>query len=212
MPAPLTYPLDLNAPGAIDALFAFHRSLFGDAKMEGDEPKPNDPPKPSDIPKQTPPDPAASTTDEDGMNTDAGRRALQRVRDEKAAADKRAEDAERELQAIRDKDLSETERARKEAETERTEKAKLQARLDRVQAIADHSVPKEYQDLVVGTDEASYQASAKRAAEIAARLAGTTPPPEVVPGSGTGGHEKDKTGGSVDAGRQMYKPRRKTSA
>lgn len=32
--ARLTKPLDLNAPGAVDALLAFHRQTFGDARME----------------------------------------------------------------------------------------------------------------------------------------------------------------------------------
>jgi hypothetical protein len=34
----MTYPTDLNQPGAIDELLAFHRATFGDARMEeGDE-------------------------------------------------------------------------------------------------------------------------------------------------------------------------------
>lgn len=33
----LTYPTNLNEPGAIEALLAFHRSVFGDARMEADD-------------------------------------------------------------------------------------------------------------------------------------------------------------------------------
>lgn len=36
----ITKPIDLNAPGALDDLFKFHRSTFGDTRMEGPETPP----------------------------------------------------------------------------------------------------------------------------------------------------------------------------
>lgn len=86
---------DLTEPGAVDALIAFHRSVFGDARMEdappsGDAP-PADPPQgdpaptdpPADPAKPTPPAPAPSDANP-WDNPDTAKAEIERLRRENA--------------------------------------------------------------------------------------------------------------------------------
>ena len=96
-----TCPRDLTAPGAIDALLAFHRHQFGDARME----TPAVPGTPANTPPPAnPPAPAPTPTpaDLDGP----GQRALERERE-------RRREAEAELQRLRDAEAA----RQREAET-----------------------------------------------------------------------------------------------
>lgn len=134
------------------------------------------PPKPADAPTGTPtPTPPPATDD-----------SVAKL----AAAEKRAADAEAALQKIEDDKLSDVDRANKAAADAAAELSK--ARLDnmRLTALADNPVPKEYQDLVIGTDAASFEASAKKIAALWARAEGKAPPNpplDPIPPSGTGG-------------------------
>lgn len=154
------------------------------------------PPKPADAPTGTP-TPAAEV--------DAAKL---------AAAEKRAADAEAALQKIADANLSDLDRANKAAADTAAELSK--ARLDnmRLTALADNPVPKEYQDLVIGTDAASFEASAKKIAALWARAEGKAPPnpkPDPIPGSGTG-TGGTPTGGLLQAGRDLYLAKHKKTS
>lgn len=72
------FPLDLHAPGAIDALIAAHRARFGDARMETDPapapadpapaPAPAPPADPAPAPAPAPADPAPATWNPDAWD------------------------------------------------------------------------------------------------------------------------------------------------
>lgn len=108
--------------------------------------------------------------------------------------------------------MSDLDKARKDAEDRKKEADELRASNLRLTAIADHSVPKKYQHLVHGTDEASFAQSAKDVAELAAAAEGKTPPPpaaDPVPPAG-GGHSSTppgNSGGTTAAGREEYNRR-----
>lgn len=211
----LSCGIDIAAPGGVDALLNFHRKTFGDAVMTAGpgepEPTPTDPPKPA---PPAPPAPKEGEADPEGLG-DAGKRALQAIRQERDEANRRAAEAQRQLDEKNRAEMSDLEKARADAEREKQEAEKLRNANLRLTAIADHSVPKKYQHLVHGTDEASFAQSAKDVAELAAAAEGKTPPPpgpDPVPGAG-GGHSGDQgqRGSSVSAGAEEYDRRNKKS-
>lgn len=192
--------IDITAPGGLTALMAFHRKTFGNAVME------NDPAAvtPVVVPAVIPPVATPVVPDESQLG-DAGKAALQVERDARAAEKLRADAAEAKLQAAEDAKLSDIQRAQKERDDQAAENTKLKAVNARLAALADHPVPKEYQDLVTGTDEASYLASAKKISELYARAEGKAPKPDPVPGSGNrSGENNNPAGGSVATGRDLY--------
>ena len=70
----------------------------------------------------------ASTASDDGL-TDAGRAAIDKERDARKAADKRAKDLEARLKAIEDKDLPEADRTAKERDALKTDNERLTGEL-----------------------------------------------------------------------------------
>lgn len=94
--------IDLRAPGGLEALFAFNRSLYGDAVMEagGETPPASETPPAGNPPAggETPPavDPAL-----DAMNTDAGKKALQAERDARSKAEKDLADALEQIKQLK---------------------------------------------------------------------------------------------------------------
>lgn len=206
-PSPLSCGIDIAAPGGIDKLFAFHRSIFGDAVMEDkpngpkpDEKKDGDKPQEKDGPK---PD---ADTDESKLG-DPGQRALQRVRDEKNAEKERADALQAKLDKIEEDKLSDLQKAQKQAADRDKENEELRLTNLRLTAIASHSVPADYQDLVHGTDAATFEASAKKVAELAAKAAGKKA--DVVRESGGGSGDGDGNNSSgLSAGRDRYKARK----
>lgn len=191
--------IDITAPGGLTALMAFHRKTFGNAVMETD-PAAVTPPV---VPAVVPPAPTPVVPDETQLG-DAGKAALQVERDARATEKARADAAEAKLQAAEDAKLSDIQKANKERDEKAAENATLKATNARLAALADHPVPKEYQHLVNGTDEASYLASAKSVSELAARAEGKAPKPDPVPGSGNRSGENNPAGGSVATGRDLY--------
>lgn len=211
--------IDLNAPGGLEALFAFHRAQFGNATMEegkpgesggtndGDKSKEgsqNDPPKDDDDDKNLP----------EGLG-DAGKAAIKAERKARKEADRQLaeekrqrEEAERKLREREDKDLTDAQKAQRDAQETAQENAKLKTENLRLKALANHAVPKDYQYLVTGTDEASFEKSAKDIAELAAKANGSRKGPDPIPGSGGGtGSGGNDSGGSVAAGRDKYRAR-----
>lgn len=158
---------------------------------------------PQSAPVVTPPVIPPIVPDESQLG-DAGKAALQVERDARATEKARADAAEAKLQAAENAKLSDIQLANKERDDRTAENATLKATNARLAALAEHPVPKEYQDLVTGTDEASYIASAKKISELAARAEGKAPRPDPVHGSGTRSGENNPSGGSVATGRDLY--------
>ena len=197
--------IDITAPGGLTALMAFHRGTFGDAVMEVD----------ADAAAKAAAD-AKATADaaeaERAANEklgEGGIKALKAEREAREAAEKRAADAEAKVQAAEDAKLSDIQRAQKERDDQAAENATLKATNARLAALAEHPVPKDYQDLVTGTDEASYLASAKKISDLYARAEGKAPKPDPIPGSGKRSGDNNPAGGSVAAGRDLYASRKK---
>lgn len=197
--------IDITAPGGIAALMAFHRLTFGDAVMEAGEVGSDA----DDAAAKSKADAdAAAKAAADEKLGEPGLKALQAERDARAAAEKRAADAEAKIQAAEDAKLSDIQRARKERDDQAAENAKLKADNARLAALAEHPVPKDYQDLVTGTDEASYLASAKKISDLYARAEGKAPKPDPVHKSGTRTGDKPAEG-SVASGRELYESKHK---
>lgn len=135
---------------------------------------------------------------------DAGKAALQVERDARAAEKARADAAEAQLRAAEDAKLSDIEKANKAAADTAAENAKLKSDNARLAALAEHPVPKEYQDLVTGTDEASFLASAKKISDLYARAEGKAPLPDPIPRSRELPGGPNPSGGSTAAGRDLY--------
>lgn len=133
-----------------------------------------------------------------------GLKALQAEREARAKAEKDLTDARAALQKIEDAKLSDIERAQKERDEQAAENARLKSANARLAALATHPVPKDYQDLVTGTDEESYLASAKKISELYARAEGKGNKPGPVHDSGSRSGESKTSGGSLSAGREAF--------
>lgn len=171
-------------------------------------------PTPPVVPAVTPAVTPPVVIPDESQLGDGGKAALQVERDARAAEKARADAAEAKLQAAEDAKLSDIQLANKERDEKASEVAALKATNARLAALAEHPVPKEYQDLVTGTDEASFLASAKKISELYARAEGKAPKPAPVPGSGGRSSESNASGGSLAAGRDLYesKHRKKTTS
>lgn len=110
------YPFDLSAPGAVDRLLAFHRSLVGEARMEADDAQDDsgddkgDGEARTDSPKPAPPPQDEQERRDADQLGDAGRKAIAEERKAKAAEKRRADEAERQLEEMRRQQMTEQER------------------------------------------------------------------------------------------------------
>lgn len=203
----LRHHIDLNAPGGLAQLFAANRALFGDATMRTNpdaDPQPNPDPTPN-------PDPQSTSTTNDEKLGEPGLRALQAERDARAAAERELA-AFREDKAARDREaLTETERAKADALAASTRAAELETENARLRAIAKYGVPEDLQDMVAGKDQASLEASAKRLSDLATKAAGGKVTPDPITEQGGGDKSKDKSGGSLQAGRDLYDQKHSTA-
>ncbi|WP_461169274.1 hypothetical protein [Arthrobacter sp. Z1-15] len=197
--------IDVTAPGGLTALMAFHRRTFGDAVMEVDE----DAAVKAAADAKAASDAAEAEKAANEKLGEGGIKALKAEREAREAAEKRAADAEAKVQAAEDAKLSDIQRANKERDDQAAENATLKATNARLAALTEHPVPKDYQDLVTGTDEASYLASAKKISDLYARAEGKAPKPDPIPGSGKRSGDNNPAGGSVAAGRERYASRKK---
>jgi colicin import membrane protein len=185
----------------------FHRLTFGDAVME-DAP---DAAAQAAAAAQATADAAAAAPaakDADEKLGEGGIKALKAEREAREAAEKRAAEAEAKIQAAENAKLSDIDRANKERDDKAAENATLKATNARLAALAEHPVPKEYQDLVTGTDEASYLASAKKISDLYARAEGKAPKNDPVPGSGKRGSGDAAAKGSIRELRQQIADRK----
>ncbi|MGM7776128.1 hypothetical protein ACSVHC_08935 [Arthrobacter sp. KNU-44] len=198
--------IDITAPGGIQKLLGFHRLTFGDAVMEDqtDAEKAAAQAAADAAAKAAADAAAAEAAKANEKLGEGGLKALQAERDARAAAEKRAADAEAKIQAAENAKLSDIERANKAAADSAAEAARLKADNARLAALAKHPVPEDYQDLVTGTDAASFEASAKKISELYARAEGKTPKGSPVHESGNRSGENNPAGGSIAAGRDIY--------
>lgn len=194
--------IDITAPGGITALMDFHRLTFGDAVMEDDAGGDNGGQGTGGQPQQNADQGDKPKDGDDKPLGEGGLKALQAERDARTAAEKRAAEAEAKIQAAEDAKLSDIQRAQKERDEAAAENAKLKAANARLAALAEYPVPKDYQDLVTGTDEASYLASAKKISELYAKAEGKAPKPDPVPRSGDRSTDNDASGGGINAARR----------
>lgn len=110
----ISYPIDLALPGAVDDLLAYHRAVFGAARMQTDEAPSAEEDAGSgeartDSPKPAPPSSEADRRDADQLG-DAGKKALAEERKAKAAEKRRADDAERRLAELERERMTDAEK------------------------------------------------------------------------------------------------------
>lgn len=98
----ISYPIDLARPGAVDDLLAYHRAVFGGARMQRGKAR-------TDSPKPAPPSSEADRRDADQLG-DAGKKALAEERKAKAAEKRRADDAERRLAELERERMTDAEK------------------------------------------------------------------------------------------------------
>jgi len=192
--------IDLTATGGIAALMDFHRKTFGDAVMEADT---------STLPNQdVKPDTGEAGTPDEKLG-EPGLKALQSEREARSKAEKDLAEARAALQKIEDEKLSDIDRARKEAADAANLTATLKLENARLAALAEHPVPKDYQDLVTGTDAESFLASAKKVALLAAAATGSGKLPPVHESGDRSNTDTTPAGGSISAGRAMFADKNK---
>ena len=151
----------------------------------------------------------------DGLG-DGGKNAIkgERAKAREALAAKAAVEAENaRLKALVDAadeaKLSDLEKAQKATDDTKAENARLATENMRLTALAKFPVSEENQSLVTGSDAASFLAAAERIHKLEAAAAGKAPKQDIVPGSGSGGHNGDKSGGTVRSGADLYNQRHK---
>lgn len=114
--------IDLRAPGGIEALFAFNRSLFGNAVMEADEGGQGGEGGTEGTPEGQQGEPAGDGTEALG---DGGKKALQAERDARKAAEKLAADREARIRELEDATKSEEDKRNERFQSlEESDKAK----------------------------------------------------------------------------------------
>ena len=157
-------PFDLSAPDAVTRLLAYHRGTFGDAVMLADE-NPEPPEAPESAPagqQQEQPKPAG-----DEPLGDSGKRALERERADRKAAQKTASELQAALDAANAKltarereDMSEQQRVAAERddwrtryETEQAARAELALTNLRMEVAISKGIPSHAHRLVGETRE-----------------------------------------------------------
>lgn len=168
-------------------------------------PAPATPPAtPPPAPPETPPAPGATPGQqqpEEPLGA-PGLRALQAERERANTAESALAVANAKIAEFENANLSELEREKARADKAEADVATERTQRLRLEAAAEHGIPKEYHDLLTATDEAALKAqAAKVAALIPAN--GTPPPPPALPGQGTPPATPPAT--SVDAGRELWR-------
>lgn len=189
----LPYPFDLSAPGAVDALLAFHRSVFGGARMEADdEGGQPDEQQGEQKPPEKEPEPRS---DSDGLG-DAGRKAIAAERKAAREEKRRADEAEAQLEELRRQQMTEQERAVAERDDARKQLEEANARLaafeqerTRNEVAAAKGLSLAQARRLSGTTREEFEADADAfKAELAALAAPPVPKP-------------DPSAGAVDSGK-----------
>lgn len=189
----LPYPFDLSAPGGVDALLAFHRSVFGGARMEADDEggQPDEQQGEQKPPEKEP----ESRSDSDGLG-DAGRKAIAAERKAAREEKRRADEAQAQLEDLRRQQMTEQERAVAERDDARKQLEEANARLaafeqerTRNEVAAAKGLSLAQARRLSGTTREEFEADADAfKAELAALAAPPVPKP-------------DPSAGAVDSGK-----------
>ena len=189
----LPYPFDLSAPGGVDALLAFHRSVFGGARMEADDEdgQPGEQQSEQKPPEKEP----ESRSDSDGLG-DAGRKAIAAERKAAREEKRRADEAEAQLEELRRQQMTEQERAVAERDDARKQLEEANARLaafeqerTRNEVAAAKGLSLAQARRLSGTTREEFEADADA---FKAELAAVAAPPVPKP---------DPSAGAVDSGK-----------
>lgn len=154
-------------------------------------------------PSAPPAEAPAEQTKTDEPLGENGLSALRKERERADAAEKLVAEFKAREDAAESAKLSDIDRANKATAEAQAALVQAQTDLARAQALAKYPVPSDYQDLVVGTDAASFEASAQKLHELHSRAEGKAPRPDPVPSSGTGPTQPQVAGG-LAAGRAAY--------
>ncbi|MEE6273511.1 hypothetical protein V2J56_09150 [Georgenia sp. MJ206] len=123
------------------------------------------------------------------------------------AAEERADEAERKLQAVEDAKLSDLERAQREATEARTTAEQATTRALRYEVAAEAGIPLDLASRLVGTTREALLADAEKLKPLLAP-GKTSLKPDRSQGAGGSGDGKNK--GSVSAGADLYAERHKS--
>lgn len=189
----LPYPFDLSAPGAVDALLAFHSAAFGGARMEADDEggQPDEQQGEQNPPEKEP----EPRSDSDGLG-DAGRKAIAAERKAAREEKRRADEAQAQLDELRRQQMTEQERAVAERDDARKQLEEANARLaafeqerTRNEVAAAKGLSLAQARRLSGTTREEFEADADA---FKAELAAVAAPPVPKP---------DPSAGAVDSGK-----------
>ena len=216
----ISYPIDLARPGAVDDLLAYHRAVFGGARMQvddaaGAEEDAGGGEARTDSPKPAPPSSEADRRDADQLG-DAGKKALAEERKAKAAEKRRADDAEcrlaeleRERMTDAEKVVAERDDWRKKYEEQTAALAARELDLLRRDVAAEKGLPAALARRLDGTTREDLEADADALkALLPDPDAPRTPKPD--PSAGSTG-DKGKPSSVADA-MARYQARRERSS
>lgn len=193
--------LDPSAPSTIDALIAFHRARFGDARMEAEETGGGEA---QGEPANEQPAPWEKSGEE--FDAEKAKTFIANLKRERDAERDRAKAAEAKVKEHDDAKLSETEKLQREL-GEQKSAAAVKARLvDRYEVAEEVGLPLSWARRLVGEDREALLADAKAMkADLDETSKGGTPRPDPSQGGGDGG---GKTG-TVASSREDYLERRR---
>lgn len=181
----------------------FHRLTFGSARMDAGDGQPD-----GDNPDDGKPDDKKPDAEADDAGlSEAGKRALQAERSARAAAERRAKDAEAQVQKFKDANLTDQQRLEKERDDAKSAHTQASSQLARYEAAEKAGLPLSWAKRLVGSTPDELESDAKAIkADLDAKSKPGTPRPDGS--AGAGGTERSTTG-SVSAGRDLYESRKK---